>query len=90
MLLLRQAEGELFDMAAFEPENECCTIYEIKHSSEINANQYRHLIDKDKCDETQFRFGDITGKYVIYRGEPFNVDGVQYLNVEDYLRELVK
>lgn len=31
---------------------------------------------------------DITGRYVIYRGEKAQVDGVQYLNVEEYLESL--
>lgn len=81
------ATGE-FDMVIFEPENECCSIYEIKHSTEIVANQYRHLIDEEKCKETEFRFGDIKGKYVVYRGESCNVDGIHYVNVEEYLSNL--
>ena len=81
------ATGE-FDMVIFEPENECCSIYEIKHSTEVIANQYRHLKDEAKCKETEFRFGDIKGKYLIYRGESCNVDGIQYLNVEEYLSNL--
>lgn len=81
------ATGE-FDMVVFEPQNECCSIYEIKHSTEVVANQYRHLIDEEKCKETEFRFGDIKGKYVIYRGESCNVDGIHYVNIEEYLRNL--
>ena len=37
---------------------------------------------------TEKRFGKITGKYVIYRGQTQEVDGVQYVNVEDYLNGL--
>ena len=81
------ATGE-FDMVVFEPENECCSIYEIKHSTEVVANQYRHLIDEEKCKETEFRFGDIKGKYVIYRGQSVNVGDIQYLNIEEYLSNL--
>lgn len=81
------AAGE-FDMVVFEPENECCSIYEIKHSAEVIANQYRHLTDEEKCKETEFRFGDIKGKYVIYRGKTHDVDGIHYVNVEEYLSNL--
>lgn len=81
------ATGE-FDMVVFEPENECCSIFEIKHSTEVVENQYRHLINEDKCKETEFRFGDIKGKYVIYRGEIHDVDGIHYVNVEEYLSNL--
>ncbi len=41
-----------------------------------------------KCEETEHRFGKIKGKYVIYRGEPCEVNGIQYLNAEEYLKSL--
>lgn len=81
------ATGE-FDMVVFEPKNECCSIYEIKHSTEVVPNQYRHLIDEEKCKATEFRFGDIKGKYVIYRGESCIIEDIQYINVEEYLSNL--
>jgi len=34
------------------------------------------------------RFGKITGKYVIYRGKTQDVDGIKYVNVEEYLNNL--
>ena len=34
------------------------------------------------------RYGDITGRYVIYRGDSAEVEGVRYLNVEEYLKSL--
>lgn len=86
---LQFAVGE-FDMVAFDPKTASCEIYEIKHSSECVPGQYRHLIDEDKCARTEFRYGTITGKYVIYRGASTDDSegGVRYLNVEEYLKEL--
>ncbi|MCH5191712.1 MAG: AAA family ATPase [Oscillospiraceae bacterium] len=84
---LQFAVGE-FDMVIYDPATLTCEIYEIKHSKEVVANQYRHLINAEKCAETEHRFGRITGRYVIYRGEPVESDGVQYLNVEQYLKSL--
>ena len=81
------ASGE-FDMVVFDPSACSCSVYEIKHSTEVVPNQYRHLTDEDKCRETEFRFGKITGKYVIYRGETRDVEGIRYINVEEYLTEL--
>lgn len=81
------ARGE-FDMVVFDPEAASCSIYEIKHSAEIVEEQYQHLVDTDKCTATEFRFGPITGKYVIYRGETQDVNGIHYLNVEEYLNKL--
>jgi len=51
--------------------------------------QYRHLIDEQKCELTRHRFGPITGKYVLYRGEDMVFEnGITYRNVEDYLIDL--
>ena len=82
---LQFAVGE-FDMVVFDPERGNCAIYEIKHSKEAVLEQCRHLLDEQKCKETEFRYGKITGKYVIYRGENTKLGDVTYLNVENYLK----
>lgn len=83
------ATGE-FDMVIFDAESESCEIFEIKHSSQRVPEQYRHLIDKEKCSACEFRFGKITGRSVIYRGETIDDKKVKYINVEDYLNSLGK
>lgn len=84
---LQFAVGE-FDMVVFDPEAGCCEIYEIKHSTEIVPEQCRHLLDEKKCKETEYRYGPIVGKYVIYRGEKTEVNGVKYQNVQEYLKNM--
>lgn len=84
---LQFAVGE-FDMVVHDPENLTCEIYEVKYSREVVPQQYRHLINQDKCAQTEHRFGTITGRYVIYRGEAAESEGVKYLNVEEYLKAL--
>ncbi|MBQ5361429.1 MAG: ATP-binding protein, partial [Lachnospiraceae bacterium] len=79
-----------FDMVVWDPRDLTCSIYEVKYSTEQVPEQYRHLINEEKCSMTSHRYGDITGKYVIYRGEPAEDGDVQYLNVEDYLKSLGK
>ena len=64
---LQFAIGE-FDMVVFNPDEGTCEIYEIKHSKEVVPQQCKHLLDEQKCKDTEFRYGTITGKYVIYRG----------------------
>ena len=82
---LQFAVGEI-DMVVFDPEALSCKIYEIKHSTEIAEQQYRYLVDADKCKDIEFRFGPITERTVIYRGENANLEnGVKYQNVEEYL-----
>lgn len=84
---LQFAVGE-FDMVVFHPQSASCRIYEIKHSAEDAPEQTCHLRDEKKCAETALRFGTFTGKFVIYRGRTKEIDGIQYVNVEEYLRSL--
>ena len=77
-----------FDMVVFDPAAGSCQIFEIKHSREITPFQYRHLIDSEKCAQTEHRYGPITGKFVLYRGEDQILNSIQYQNVEEYLRNL--
>ena len=77
-----------FDMVVVDPRTLTCQIYEIKYSKEQVPEQYRHIQDEEKCAMTSHRYGDIIGKYVIYRGENAEVDGVHYLNVEEYLKSI--
>ncbi len=92
---LQFAIGE-FDMVVFNPDEGTCEIYEIKHSKEVVPQQCKHLLDEQKCKDTEFRYGTITGKYVIYRGATTSLvkagvetqEDVAYLNVEEYLKAL--
>lgn len=77
-----------FDMVVFDPEAGSCQIFEIKHSEEAVSQQYRHLVNEEKCAQTEHRYGPITGKFVLYRGKSRVVDGIPYQNVEEYLRNL--
>lgn len=74
-----------FDMVVFDPYAASCRIYEIKHSAVRVPEQTRHLLDAEKCRLTEHRYGEITGKYVIYRGETGQEESVEYINVEEYL-----
>lgn len=84
---LQFAVGE-FDMVVADPEALNCEIYEIKHSKEVVPAQYRHLLDEEKCALTEHRYGAITARTVIYRGETTESNNVKYVNVEAYLKGL--
>ena len=85
---LQFAVGE-FDMVIYDEKENCCEIFEIKHSDKQVPAQYRHLADQEKCDKTERRFGPIRGRYVLYRCEDAALEnGVQYRNVERYLNDL--
>ena len=78
------AGGE-FDMVIYDKTSQNCRIYEIKHSAEANEKQTLHLRDAEKCQIVENRFGPISGKFVLYRGKDTFAEGVQYLNVENFL-----
>lgn len=85
---LQFAKGE-FDMVVVDNKNTTCEIYEIKHSDKIVNNQFKNLVDQEKCQSTEHRFGKIMKKCVIYRGKTENINnGISFINVEDYLRGL--
>ena len=84
---LQFAVGE-FDMVVADPMALTCEIFEIKHSQEVVPAQYRHLTDEEKCAQTEHRYGTITARTVIYRGETTESDNVKYINVEEYLNLL--
>ena len=88
VFVLQFPVGE-FDMVEFDPKSESCRIYEIKHSGEAVPRQYRHLIDEEKCALTEHRYGQITEKTVLYRGQNQDMGGIRYQNVEEYLRQLL-
>lgn len=84
---LQFAVGE-FDMVIFDPETLSSSIFEIKHSTERVEAQYRHLVDEEKIRITEHRFGHIEKRSVIYRGDSGIWNGIEYVNVEEYLKTL--
>ena len=70
VFVLQFPVGE-FDMVVFDPEAGSCRIFEIKHSEEAVPQQYRHLIDEQKCAQTEHRYGPIDRKVrPLPRGKP--------------------
>ena len=85
---LKFAVGE-FDMVVYEKNTNTCQVYEVKHSIEYSPQQAKHLLNEEKTELTEQRFGKITKKCVLYRGKTMIDDsGIEFKNVEDYLCEL--
>ena len=55
-----------FDMVVADLERAECAIYEIKHSMELVPAQYRFLDDLEKLEATEFRYGTIRRRIVLY------------------------
>lgn len=62
------AGGE-YDMIIYDKSTNTCKLYEIKHNDRIDDNQFRFLVDKDKFELIESKYGIIVGKYVLYRGQ---------------------
>lgn len=87
---LRFSAGE-FDMVVQDKTKKQCEIFEIKHSTETFPAQYRHINDEEKITLTEAQFGKVVRKCVLYRGESQLLEnGVEYKNVEEFLKSLVK
>lgn len=78
-----------FDMVVYDKQEHCCDIYEIKHSEQMIKDQAKHLMDEEKNALTERRFGEIKGRYVLYRGANAETEeGIIYKNVVEYLKGL--
>lgn len=82
--------GGEFDMVIYDRVNNTCEIYEIKHSKKIVERQKRYLLDQEKCNIIEQLYGKITDKFILYRGDYIEDNGIKYCNVEDYLIKLYK
>lgn len=82
------SRGE-FDMVIYDSVANSCELYEIKHSDKLVPEQYHVLLDAERCQETERRFGQITRKCVLYCGDDCTAEhGIIYQNVERYLKSL--
>lgn len=78
-----------YDMAIYDSKENTCECYEIKHSDQIVPVQTKYLVDEEKLNQTSKRFGNISKRCVLYRGEDTILEsGVEYRNVEEYLKSL--
>ena len=75
-------------MVVYNKGEHSCKIYEIKHSSKAVIEQAKHLLNKEKCDIIESRYGKIIGRYVLYRGKDEIAGDIQYLNIEKFLSKL--
>lgn len=63
-----------------------CLIYGLRRTDKPAKEQCKQLLDKEKCAQVEHVYGTITSKYVLYRGENCSSYGVDYRNVEDFLK----
>ena len=82
------AVGE-YDMVIYDSKENTCECYEIKHSNQIVPAQTKYLVNEERLNQTSNRFGNISKRCVLYRGEDTVLEnGIEYRNVEEYLKNL--
>ncbi len=95
---LRMEKGD-FEMVVADPKTKSCELYEIKHCNELSRAHAEYLLDDAVCAEVAAKYGEITGKFVIYNGKTINVmesgtngklESVKYWNAEKYVEGLKK
>ena len=92
-------EDGAFELVVADAKAGTCELYEIKHCSELSRAHCTYLLNDAVCEAVAARYGQITGKFVIYQGKTINVmesgtsgklEGVKYWNVDKYLEGLKK
>ena len=95
---LRMEKGDL-EMVVADSSAKSCELYEIKHCNELSRAHAEYLLDDAVCAEVAAKYGEITGKFVIYNGKTINVmesgtsgklESVKYWNAEKYVEGLKK
>ena len=81
-------DGGEYDMVIYDSRKNSCRLYEVKHSDRITERQTRYLKDSARLATISQRFGNIEGRYVIYRGCTQMSDSIKYINAEEYLNSL--
>ena len=85
---LQYRTGE-YDMVIYDIENNRCAAYEIKHSREYVPEQARHLRNPEMLASVTPRYGELTGRYVLYLGEDMDTEeGIAYRNAGQFLKSL--
>ena len=85
---LQFSAGE-YDMVVADSDALTCALYEVKHSTEPDERQIRHLTDRQKIAAVENRYGAVSSRTVLYRGKDFtHKSGVAYRNVAKYLKSL--
>lgn len=79
--------GEV-DLIIQNTNTNTCEIYEIKHSNKISFDkQTKNLLNENKCKIIENQIGKIVKKGVLYRGKTQKVNNIEYINIEEYLKQ---
>jgi hypothetical protein len=76
-------------MVKYNKRKDSFVAYEIKHAKKANvATQAKHLNNKNFMLELSKKYGTLEKKVVLYRGHAQEIDGIKYLPVDYYLKNL--
>lgn len=76
-----------YDMLIYNSDSNTCQIFEIKHSKYQTKRQSHWLRQKENNALTEYFFGKIVKRSVIYLGKT-TCDEIQYINAIDFLKNI--
>lgn len=77
-----------YDMVTINEEDKSTDIYEIKYSLVEAHEQRKYLLANEYQSIVNNAYYPIKNKYVLYRGNSGEIDGIKYINVGEYLKSL--
>ena len=81
-----QINAGVFGMVVYDPQENSCTICELRSDMKAFSDQYRRLSDTDKYNQIEKRFGPIRQRFVLCDDpETLSADGITFCRAEDYL-----
>lgn len=79
-----------FDMVTINKNAYTADVYEIKYSLNVFEGQRTNLNNAELISSFEKKYYPIDKKLVLYKGDSVEIDGVSYLNIEQYLNNLRK
>ncbi len=81
-----QINAGVFGMVVYDPQENSCTVCELRSDMKAFSDQYRRLSDTDKYNQIEKRFGPIRQRFVLCDDpETLSADGITFCRAEDYL-----
>lgn len=83
----RCIDNKEIDMVIYNGNSNSFDIYEIKHSDAVSfESQTKYLRDEELLGRLTKEYGNLNHRRVLYRGESRTIEGIEYINVAEYLK----
>jgi len=84
---LKFVDGK-YDMVVSNPTTEKSSIFNIFFEDIVLPIRLKDLNEQKKLFDTEYRYGKVCAKNVLYLGDTKNDDGIDYINIQEYLQDV--